>query len=59
MAAVSAPVTSSERLDELLAQLPSEWANVPADQNGEGLALAFIRAAYAAGYVDALTEAAG
>lgn len=38
----------------LLERLPEEWAQVPADNDGEAVALAFIRAAYGRGYVTAL-----
>lgn len=45
---------------ELLAKLPQEWAQVPADSDGKEVALRFIRAAYGRGYVTALeTEGSG
>lgn len=43
-------------LQELLAELPQEWAQIPADEDGKALFLAYMRQAYGAGYIRALSE---
>lgn len=52
------PSVDDPEFGQLLASLPAVWAEVPAEQSGEEIAFAFVRAAYGRGYVRALGEAA-
>ncbi len=43
-------------LDELLKEAAREWAQLDADDDGEELAMALMRKAYAQGYVAGLKD---
>lgn len=47
---------ADEFLDELISDLAEAWARVPADETGELVASAYVRAAYGRGYMRALLD---